>query len=699
MMGRASLSFKFSATLAPLGGALLLAGCLAQQADLREVEQGLSGKLATVDKQEKELLKQQKDLQGSLKQARGDLDKLIADTRARLREEITTIREQELPRLQGKQEELDHRAGGLKSEMDDVKAGLGRAHKGLEVIDRIQRDQAELIKTDRDRGHADREQARAELGNLSEALKKLGQAVDDRLGAQERTMAAVQSKATEGVAHRIDVQNKEFSASLGEFRGALEKFKTVMAELESRVTKSDERVQLVDQRTKELSAVLDRDEKATTSHLSDVNKSIGSIKKTVETLGDGLSAREQEQGRRLDEMHKYAASIGKMVEAVGDKLTVRAQEQDRRLDELGKQTTALVKSVETFSTSPGEFRGALEKFKNVMAEIESRVNKSDERVQLADQRTKELSAVLDRDEKATTKHLADVNKSVASITKTVVETLEGRLSARDQEQERRLDEMNKYVASIVKTVETVGDKLTARAQEQEQRLNEFEKGLVAVNGQVAGLAQDFRQFRGKADSAPAGPSAKERKSVGSASPGPERAIISGAAPEPSGMTEARSAALSTGPVGSQEQENVSAVVALDEHKEGSPASRSGKEVYEEVYQRFKQGHLDAACQGFTDFLLLYPSSDLAPNAQYWLGECFYGRKDFKRAIDAFGRVRTAYPTSEKVPAAMLKEGFAYLALKDARRGSTLLKQVVDGFPKSPEAGKASVKLSQINVSP
>ncbi|MBI5854301.1 MAG: hypothetical protein HZB35_03535, partial [Nitrospirae bacterium] len=153
------LPSRFSVTLAPLGFALLLTGCLAQEADLRKVKQELSGELATLDKQEKEL-------HSSIKQARGDLDKLINDTRARLREDISNIREQELPRLQGKQEELDHRAGGLKSELDDVKAGMGRMQKGMEAIDRIQHDQTEFIKTDRDRGHADREQARAELGNL-----------------------------------------------------------------------------------------------------------------------------------------------------------------------------------------------------------------------------------------------------------------------------------------------------------------------------------------------------------------------------------------------------------------------------------------------------------------------------------------------------------------------------------------------------
>jgi len=59
-------------------------------------------------------------------------------------------------------------------------------------------------------------------------------------------------------------------------------------------------------------------------------------------------------------------------------------------------------------------------------------------------------------------------------------------------------------------------------------------------------------------------------------------------------------------------------------------------------------------------------------------------------------VKLAYPASEKVPAALLKKGFAYLALNDRSRAVSALKQVVNGFPKTPEADKASGKLSQLN---
>jgi tol-pal system protein YbgF len=117
--------------------------------------------------------------------------------------------------------------------------------------------------------------------------------------------------------------------------------------------------------------------------------------------------------------------------------------------------------------------------------------------------------------------------------------------------------------------------------------------------------------------------------------------------------------------------------------------------YERVLALFRDGDLDGARQGFTSFLEEYPNSELAPNARYWLGESYYGKKDYRRAIDAYDKVELDYPRSEKVPAALLKKGYAYLALKDKKRASSVFKQVVTLYPKSPEAGKASDKLAQL----
>ena len=55
--------------------------------------------------------------------------------------------------------------------------------------------------------------------------------------------------------------------------------------------------------------------------------------------------------------------------------------------------------------------------------------------------------------------------------------------------------------------------------------------------------------------------------------------------------------------------------------------------------------------------------DLMPNIQYWLGEVFYEKKDFSRAILEFGEGLENYPNSIKGPDNMLKLGLSFANLK------------------------------------
>ena len=110
------------------------------------------------------------------------------------------------------------------------------------------------------------------------------------------------------------------------------------------------------------------------------------------------------------------------------------------------------------------------------------------------------------------------------------------------------------------------------------------------------------------------------------------------------------------------------------------------------------GVLVGARKGCCVFLRGFGHSDLSPNARYWLGETYYGKKDYQQAIDSYDRVEVDFPKSEKAPAAILKKGYAYLAMKDRKRASLAFSQVVASYPRTPEAGKASDKLSQLRES-
>ena len=117
--------------------------------------------------------------------------------------------------------------------------------------------------------------------------------------------------------------------------------------------------------------------------------------------------------------------------------------------------------------------------------------------------------------------------------------------------------------------------------------------------------------------------------------------------------------------------------------------------YVQGYAQFNSGDYAAADQAFQEFLARAPESDLADDAQYWIGECFFSRKDYRRAILEFRKVIDQYPFGNRVPHAFLKLGLSYLALGDRERAAENLETVVQAFPKSDVATVARATLDQL----
>jgi len=130
-----------------------------------------------------------------------------------------------------------------------------------------------------------------------------------------------------------------------------------------------------------------------------------------------------------------------------------------------------------------------------------------------------------------------------------------------------------------------------------------------------------------------------------------------------------------------------------------PATPSPKTVQspEELYTRslalVREGKdMQAAREGFQQFVTSYPQHTLAVNAEYWIGETYYGDKQYKNAILQFQEIIDKYPGHAKVPSALLKQALAFQGLGDKENARLLLEKVVASYPQSPEAGKAREKL-------
>ncbi len=118
-------------------------------------------------------------------------------------------------------------------------------------------------------------------------------------------------------------------------------------------------------------------------------------------------------------------------------------------------------------------------------------------------------------------------------------------------------------------------------------------------------------------------------------------------------------------------------------------------LFVDAYAQFNSGDYQKAQDEFTQFLSASPQSDLADDAQYWIGECLFTRKDYRRAIPEFRKVIDQYPFGNRVPHAFLKVGLSYLALGDRERATESLETVVQAFPKSEVATVAQATLDEL----
>jgi len=126
----------------------------------------------------------------------------------------------------------------------------------------------------------------------------------------------------------------------------------------------------------------------------------------------------------------------------------------------------------------------------------------------------------------------------------------------------------------------------------------------------------------------------------------------------------------------------------------SPGS-DDKDAYQSAFTLLKDSQYDRAIAAFQKFLVSFPDSPLADNAQYWLGEAYYVNKSFPDAQAAFQRVIDKYPQSRKRPDAFLKIGYCQYELKQWDLAKRTLSLVATQFSDAPAGHLAQQRLDKM----
>ncbi len=120
-----------------------------------------------------------------------------------------------------------------------------------------------------------------------------------------------------------------------------------------------------------------------------------------------------------------------------------------------------------------------------------------------------------------------------------------------------------------------------------------------------------------------------------------------------------------------------------------------KELYDQAYYDLTRGNYELAKMGFAEYLRLYPDTELADNALYWMGETDYVQHHYEDALAIFQQVMEKYPDGNKLPAALFKVGLCQVTLTMKEEAKATFQTLIHDHPATPEASQAEERLKEM----
>ncbi|WP_119154854.1 tol-pal system protein YbgF [Caldimonas tepidiphila] len=114
--------------------------------------------------------------------------------------------------------------------------------------------------------------------------------------------------------------------------------------------------------------------------------------------------------------------------------------------------------------------------------------------------------------------------------------------------------------------------------------------------------------------------------------------------------------------------------------------------YETALETFRKGDFTNAAAAFAAFQRRFPNSGYAPSVSYWLGNAFYGKRDYREALAEFRNLVAVAPNHPRVPEALLSIAMCQIELKDRPAARKTLDDLIKAHPQSEAAKEAKDRL-------
>ncbi len=246
------------------------------------------------------------------------------------------------------------------------------------------------------------------------------------------------------------------------------------------------------------------------------------------------------------------------------------------------------------------------------------------------------------------------------VLQTDVQNLRAERSRQDSVMQQRFTDLMASLQTTNDSVRSLSNRVTRLQGDVRGDLFQMNQQLLQIQeltGQSQRRLQELRSSleARQQEAVPVAPSTTPRDSAGAAAPGAQTPPVAAPSGPPAG---------SPGP-------NQLFQSSLDQMRRGSPAS---------------------ARRGFEELLRLYPTSELAGEAQFYIGEALAAEGNLAAADTAYGTVVARYSESPRAPTALYKRALLLQQRGNVALARTALNELLRRYPRSDEAQLARDRL-------
>lgn len=120
-----------------------------------------------------------------------------------------------------------------------------------------------------------------------------------------------------------------------------------------------------------------------------------------------------------------------------------------------------------------------------------------------------------------------------------------------------------------------------------------------------------------------------------------------------------------------------------------------KRQYEAAIGLVRRGDFVEAAAALGGFLRRYPASGYVDSVRFWLGNAYYGKRDYKEAIETFRAFIKASPTHPRAAEALLATANCQIELKEVKGARRTLEDLLKTYPGTDAAQAAKERLAAL----